>query len=75
VLLVALLMESLAAYYLALLLASDCEMFARLKQRVVSGEIGTGSNARFCRVTMIRDPSLTQLQITPLCFAMLMKMP
>jgi len=35
-------MESLAAYYLALLLVSDCEMFARLKQRVVSGEMGTG---------------------------------
>jgi len=37
VLLVALLMESLVAYYLVLLLVSDYEIFASLEQRVVSG--------------------------------------
>jgi len=42
VLLVALLMESFVAYYLVLLLVSDCEMFARVEQRVISGETGTG---------------------------------
>jgi len=42
VLLVALLMESLVAYYLVLMLVSDCEWFARLEQRVVSGGTGTG---------------------------------
>ena len=40
-LIVALLMESLVACYLVLLLVSDCEMSARLEQRVVSGETGT----------------------------------
>ena len=41
-LLVTLLMELLVAYYLVLLLVSDCEMFARLEHRVVSGETSTG---------------------------------
>ena len=43
-LLVALLMESFFAYYFVVLLVSDCEMFARLEQRVVSGETGTGAD-------------------------------
>jgi len=62
VLLVTLLMELLVAYYLVLLLVSDCEMFARLEHRVVSGETSTGVNRMllFCRVTMIRNPALTQ---------------
>jgi len=42
VLLVALLMESFVAHYFVLLLVSDCEMFARLEQKVISGETGTG---------------------------------
>jgi len=42
VLLVALLMESFVAYYFVLLPVSDCEMFARLEQKVVFGETGTG---------------------------------
>jgi len=41
VLVVALLMQSLFAYYLVLLLVSDCELPARLEQRVLSCETGT----------------------------------
>ena len=46
VLIVALLMESLVAYYLVLLRVSDCEMSARLEQRVVSGATGTSIHRR-----------------------------
>ena len=38
---------------------------------MVSGEMDKGvDRPHFGRVTMIRDPSLTQYPITPLCFAM-----
>ena len=43
---VALLMESIVVYYFVLLLVSDCEMSARLEQRVVSDETGTGVDQR-----------------------------
>jgi len=46
VLLVALSMESLVAYCRVLLLVSDCEMFARLEQRLVSGVTSTGVDRR-----------------------------
>jgi len=46
VLIVAVLMESLVAFFLVLLLVSVCEMSARLEQRVVSDKTGTGMDRR-----------------------------
>ena len=45
---VALLMQAPVSYYFVLLLrsVSDCEMSARLEQRVVSGETGTNVDRR-----------------------------
>ena len=45
-LIVAVLMESLVAFFLVLLLVSVCEMSARLEQRVVSDKTGTGMDRR-----------------------------
>jgi len=61
VMIVALLIESLAAYYLVLLLVSECENVCQAGTE--SGLWCNGyrcrSKTRFCRVTMIRDRSLT----------------